>query len=199
MNNRRIMASIATTAFVMLSSGAVNASGIARDIKPAAVEAAKIIPMHRYLSSVAAARAIEADPDILFVDVRDPVEIALSGHPAPVDAIVPFRVQSEKYDSALQEFTLVRNAGFVEQMTALLAEQGLSRSDTIFLTCGSGMRSAEAVRALVKAGYTDVWHLPEGYEGDDKPGMNTQNAWSNAGLPWSDRLVAVTPWVKAIN
>jgi len=166
------------------------------DVNESAVKASKMSPLGLYVSSSKAHRVLTERPDILFIDVRDPVEVALAGHPSPIDKVVSVRLQSDVFDPALNEFVLVPNKNFVKQMDAALKETSKSRDDVIFVSCGSGYRSAEAVRILAKAGYTNVWQIPDGYEGDEKRGMNTEHAWRNAGLPWSKDLVTETPWVK---
>jgi len=107
-------------------------------------------------------------------------------------------VQSDLFDPEINEYALVPNGKFLDQRSEVLSEAGKSKHDLIILTCGSGYRSAEAARKLSSAGYTNVWHIPNGYVGDDKIGMNVQNAWLNAGLPWSYSLIDETPWIKAV-
>ena len=51
-----------------------------------------------YLSSADAVAALEADPRILFLDVRDPIEVNFVGHPEPIDAIVPFMLFKLVFD-----------------------------------------------------------------------------------------------------
>jgi len=38
---------------------------------------------------------------------------------------------------------------------------------------------------LVQCGYTDVWNITDGMEGDLVDGKRTKNGWKNAGLPWT--------------
>lgn len=149
----------------------------------------KHTPQHLYMTSLDAYAFTTENPEILFIDVRDPVEIALHGHPDNIDAIVPIRIRSDVMDDALGEFSLVDNAKFLMEMDLLLSEHGLDRAHRIIVTCGSGRRSAVAATRLAEAGYTDVWHIVDGYVGEEKPGLNTQNAWELTGLPWSDEPV----------
>jgi len=187
------------SSLLFLSFGsAVSAEDLVSDLDATALNTQRVTPLGLYLSSPKAYRLISENPEILFVDVRDPLEVALMGHPQAVDKIVPIRVQSDLFDDELNQFTLVPNDKFLQEMEVTLREAGKSKHDLIILTCGSGYRSAEAVRKLSAAGYTNVWHIPDGYAGDGSPGMNLENAWQNAGLPWSDDLVAETPWVKAM-
>ena len=50
-------------------------------------------------------------------------------------------------------------------------------------------RSARAVNALAKLGFTNVYSMVDGFEGDkDKDGKRTVNGWKNDGLAWSYKL-----------
>jgi len=148
----------------------------------------------QYLTSVQAYNLLLEDSDILFIDVRDSVEIGISGHPAQIDAIVPLKIQTSDFDETLDEFTLSDNANFLIEMQNVLTVENKTKNDMIILTCGSGMRSAKAADSLTRAGYKNVWHIPDGYAGDDKVGINSQNAWKLAGLPWSKSLVHGSEW-----
>ncbi|MDH3666843.1 MAG: rhodanese-like domain-containing protein [Paracoccaceae bacterium] len=76
---------------------------------------------------------------------------------------------------------------------------GRTRFDPVFVICRSGGRSAIAARQLVDAGYTNVWNLVEGFEGDKNPetGQRELNGWRNAGLPWAYKLSSDTAWQPA--
>lgn len=191
--------SVLSSVLVLSLTSPAFANELVSDVDVSALKGSKMTPLGLYLSSSKANDVLKGQPEILFVDVRDPVEVALAGHPAPVDKIVPVRLQSDVFDAAINEFMLVPNKNFLKEMNATIEAAGKTRDDMIFVTCGSGYRSAEAVRILVAAGYTNVWHIPDGYDGDEKRGMNTQNAWQNAGLPWSRDLVMDTPWVKVFH
>jgi len=191
----RILSSLLFMSF----STVATAEDLVSDLDESALKSKKMTPLGLYMSSPKAYRLISENPEILFVDVRDPLEVAQMGHPRAVDKIVPVRVQSNLYDAEINQFVLVPNENFLQEMEVTLQETKKSKHDLIILTCGSGYRSAEAVRKLSHAGYTNVWHIPDGYMGDENPGMNQGNAWRNAGLPWSDHLIPDTPWVKTLD
>ena len=72
---------------------------------------------------------------------------------------------------------------------ALLARKGLTKTDKIILICRSGDRSARAINQMADLGFTDVWNLYEGFEGDlSADGRRSVNGWKNAGLPWTYKL-----------
>ena len=163
---------------------------------PKQVPEIKSTPFAKYISSEEAHEMLLEDQNILFIDVRDPIEVARTGHPAYLDAVVPLRIQTDQFDNELGEYALVNNPSFVESLMNVLDLKGKSKHDFIIVTCGSGYRSAEAVRRMAEAGFTNVWHIPDGYAGDDKPGLNTHNAWQLKGLPWSRELVVGSEWIK---
>lgn len=76
---------------------------------------------------------------------------------------------------------MTRNPHFVRQVAALLA-----RDRAIILLCRSGKRSAAAGEALLKAGFTDVRHVDEGFEGDldGEDHRGRLNGWRHHRLPW---------------
>ena len=163
------------------------------------VAAVKSTPFGKYISSKHAHELLEKDPNLLFVDVRDPIEISKTGRPLHIDAIVPLQVQTSTFDEGLGEYTLVDNPSFTASMFEALEAAGKSKHDMIIITCGSGYRSARAATELAAAGFTNVWHIPDGYPGDEKPGLNTHNAWNLQGLPWSYDVVHGSEWVKLID
>ena len=66
-------------------------------------------------------------------------------------------------------------------------------ADRVILICRSGDRSARAADLLANAGYTQVYSITDGFEGDaakDGPqaGQRIVNGWKNAGLPWTYKL-----------
>ncbi|GAA5785821.1 rhodanese-like domain-containing protein [Chitiniphilus shinanonensis] len=60
------------------------------------------------------------------------------------------------------------------------------KHDTILLLCRSGKRSATAAEAAGRAGYTNVFNVLEGFEGDLDADQQrgASNGWRHAGLPW---------------
>jgi len=158
----------------------------------------KLTPQMKYMNSREAYELLTADPDILFIDVRDQLEIALYGHPSLIDAVVAVRSQSTTFDEKLLEWELKDNPDFLTHMGETLELFGKTKQDMIIITCGSGWRSAYAARLLHEAGYSDVWHIPDGFEGEHKPGINLANAWQLEGLPWSYEQVPGLEWMRVV-
>jgi rhodanese-related sulfurtransferase len=56
----------------------------------------------------------------------------------------------------------------------------------IILICRSGNRSLDAGRALEEAGFTKVWNVLHGFEGelDEQHHRGARTGWRHEGLPW---------------
>ena len=130
----------------------------------------------------------------LFIDVRTPAELMFVGNTPVVDANVPFKFNSTaKFDEKKGAFVLADNPKFVAQVEGRLAAKSLAKTDPVVLMCRSGDRSAVAADDLTTAGFTQVYSVVDGFEGDlakDGPnaGRRAVNGWKNKGLPWGYAL-----------
>ncbi len=152
--------------------------------------------LERYLSAAEAYRLIDSNPSgTLFIDVRTPAEVSYVGTPAGMDANIPFMlVDFDHFDLKTRGYTLHRNPDFVRALEARLKSKGLARDADIVLICRSGDRTTHAVNVLAAAGFSRVWNVVDGFEGDLVDGRRTANGWKNAGLPWSYRLEPAQAW-----
>ena len=129
--------------------------------------------------------------EILFLDVRTRSEIAVVGMPIVADANVPFMLMAEPmtWNEEWGSFKMTRNQDFLKIVKQRLEEKGLSQEDKVFLMCRSGGRSASAADLLNEAGFTNVYSVVDGYEGDKaNNGKRNLNGWKNSDLPWSYKL-----------
>ncbi len=129
--------------------------------------------------------------EILFLDVRTRSEIAVVGMPTAADANVPYMFMAEPmtWSDDWGGFKMISNKNFLKAVKQRLEEKGLTQDDKVFLMCRSGGRSAPAVDLLTKAGFTNVYTVVDGYEGDTaKNGKRILNGWKNSDLPWSYNL-----------
>lgn len=178
---------------------------LALDLEPSVASdelpEAKRTLLEHYLTPRAAAAALAEDPSIVFVDVRDPIEVMFVGHAEAADAIVPFRLVSHDFDPEKGRYRMTANPDFVDQVTAVLAREGKGKDDVVFVICQSGKRTAMAANTLIKNGYSNVWALHEGIEGDlnEETGRRDINGWKNAGLPWSYTLSSQQAWPQALS
>jgi len=157
----------------------------------------KQTPLGLYLTPSDAEAALSTDPGIVFLDVRDPDEVNLIGHPTSIDAIVPIAFFTYEFDAEKGGYKIVPNKDFISQAERVISREGIGKDGTIFVMCRSGGRSAMAAKALVQAGYTNVWNLVEGFEGDkDDQGVRSLNGWRNAGQPWIYKLTPEQAWIS---
>lgn len=181
-----------------LTTGTALAGAIESSVDAASLPKKKVTPLGLYLTPADAHAALEADPSIVFIDVRDPIEISYVGHASATDAIVPLKIQTHKFNAKKGGYTYRANENFMAEVDAAVARAGADKSTPIFLICRSGARSATAAKKLIEAGYTSVWNLIEGFEGDkSKAGERTVNGWRNAGLPWSYKIKAEAGWAPS--
>ena len=178
-----------------VSAGSALAGPIESSVDAAGLPKKKVTPLGLYLTPADAQKALQADPEIIFIDVRDPIEISYVGHAKGTDAIVPLKVQTHKFNAKKGGYDYRPNANFMTEIDAAVARAGGTKDTPVFLICRSGARSATATKMLAKAGYTSVWNLVEGFEGDkNKEGARAVNGWRNAGLPWTYKIAPEARW-----
>ena len=80
---------------------------------------------------------------------------------------------------------LTRNPRFVRELEAKLAKDG-GKEAVALLLCRSGKRSALAAEAAAKAGFTQVFNVLEGFEGeiDAQQHRGGSDGWRFHALPW---------------
>jgi len=111
-------------------------------------------------------------------------------------------VDFDHFDPKSRRFTLHKNPAFVSAVEERLKAKGLDKTADVVLICRSGDRTTRAVNALAAAGFTRVWTVIDGFEGDTASagadrGKRTVNGWKNAGLPWSYALESSQVWLPA--
>lgn len=187
------------TIVASVSGAAAVAADIRTALDPESVSKSRQTPFGLYLTPSEAHTAIQEDPSIVLIDVRDPIEISFVGHPKPMDANVPLRTATRTFNPKSGTYVMQSNANFVADVNAAMERLGFGKEHPVFVTCRSGPRSAAAARLLHQAGYKSVWNLVEGFEGSIDPitGARTKNGWRNAGLPWSYRIQASAAWQPA--
>ncbi|MDP2847286.1 MAG: rhodanese-like domain-containing protein [Humidesulfovibrio sp.] len=128
---------------------------------------------------------------VAIVDVRTPEEYEFVGHP-PMSPNIPAQLRLGGPGAGKQDMPLADNPAFVDLM-----KQRFKPGDAIVIMCRSGYRSALAARKLIAAGFTNVYNMVDGFEGDtvaDKAskdfGKRSLNGWRNSNLPWTNDLDA---------
>ncbi|EKS9797317.1 MULTISPECIES: rhodanese-like domain-containing protein [Burkholderia] len=109
--------------------------------------------------------------DALLVDVRTAEERKFVGH-VPESLHVPWATGT----------SLTRNPRFVRELEAKTGKEAV-----VLLLCRSGNRSAQAAEAATKGGFTQVFNVLEGFEGDldERQQRGGSNGWRFRGLPWA--------------
>ncbi len=129
---------------------------------------------------------------VLFLDVRTRAEAMYVGMPTGVDALVPFVEHQElmtDWDERRRMYRLEPLQDFVPEANRRREAKGLAKSDPVVLICRSGDRSSRGADRLAADGFTQVWSVVDGFEGDmGRDGRRDVNGWKNAGLPWSYTL-----------
>lgn len=106
----------------------------------------------------------------LLIDVRTTEERKFVGH-VPGTAHVAWATGT----------ALTRNPRFVREL-----EAKAGKTAPVLLLCRSGKRSALAAEAAAKAGFTRVFNVSEGFEGelDEARHRGSADGWRFRGLPW---------------
>jgi len=113
---------------------------------------------------------LRKNPNAVFVDCRSEMEYLFVGHPAG-SLSIPWN------DGPDWEV----NPHFVAHVKV-----AASVDRPIVLICRSGNRSLDAGAALEKAGFTQVYNVLHGFEGelDSTHHRNSVTGWRFEGLPW---------------
>jgi rhodanese-related sulfurtransferase len=107
----------------------------------------------------------------LLVDVRSGEERKFVGH-----------VPQSLHVAWASGTSLTRNPRFVRELEAKTG----GKDAVVLLLCRSGKRSALAAEAAAKAGFTHVFNVFEGFEGelDARQHRGSSDGWRAQGLPW---------------
>ncbi len=122
---------------------------------------------------------LQDDPRTVLVDIRSAMEFLFVGHPSGAVHI-----------AWIDEPDWTVNPHFITEVRKLLLggvvcdnQEGCA---PVILSCRSGKRSKEAGKALLDAGFRNVYHIDSGFEGDldEHHHRSTVNGWRFEGLPW---------------
>ncbi len=132
----------------------------------------------------------KADSDkVSILDVRTLDEYINIGH-AEKAWNIPVFFQTNQWNEAQQNFALAPNPDFIAQV-----KEVFQPTDTVYVTCRSGGRSAWAINQLAAAGYKNLYNIVDGMEGDfvDDPnskflGKRMKDGWKNSDAPWTYKV-----------
>jgi rhodanese-related sulfurtransferase len=113
---------------------------------------------------------LKKTPDAVFVDCRSEMEYLFVGH--PVGAIHVAWNDGPNWEINPDFVPHVRKAAAINR--------------PIVLICRSGNRSLDAGQALEEAGFTKVYNVLHGFEGelDEAHHRGSKTGWRFDGLPW---------------
>ncbi|NWO08161.1 MAG: sulfurtransferase [Alteromonadaceae bacterium] len=130
--------------------------------------------------------------DVLFIDVRDPVEIMFIGFTDSVDTNIPFKlVDRTRWNDKKGVFAMDTNPDFVAEVDQALAAKGLDRDALIVTMCRSGSsRGKPSADYLLERGFANVKYVNNGFQGGSVKegkykGLRVKEGWQNSGLPWT--------------
>ena len=108
----------------------------------------------------------------LFVDVRMEIESLYVGRPPGVVHVAWYDYPDLTPDP--------------ERFARQVEEEASRKDRPILLICRSGKRTLDAGKALEAAGFTDVSHVVNGFEGElnEHFKRSSVNGWRFEGLPW---------------
>ncbi len=156
-------------------------------VNAATVEQGKQTVLGLYVTAREAYEMWKADPaTVKVIDVRTPEEYLFVGHPTMAWKI-PVALQTYEWDAAAGHYPMKPLFDFPTRVM-----QVARPDETLLVMCRSGGRSAIATNMLAKAGFTKVYNVIDGMEGDKVTdpdslfrGQRLRNGWKNSGLPWT--------------
>lgn len=169
-----------------LGSSSASAQAVA-DGESVALPKAKQTTLRLYVTAREAYEKWKAAPqDVMVIDVRTLEEFIFVGHP-DIAWLIPFAAQTHEWNAALRQYDMEPLPDFVARVRKVA-----KTTSTLLVTCRSGGRGAMAVNALARAGFTRVYNITDGVEGDEvkEPGsvflgQRLVNGWKNSGAPWT--------------
>lgn len=120
-----------------------------------AQEFKKILPIEAY-------DMLNAMPDTYLIDVRTQAEYQFVGHPlkAYLFPYMFFTTQfSKAEDNQGYQFS-AKNKDFLTEIGKVF-----KKTDNLLIICREGVRSALAAKDLIEAGFKNIYHVTDGFEG----------------------------------
>jgi rhodanese-related sulfurtransferase len=159
---------------------------------------AKLTSLGLYVTAAEAYEMWRADPDhVKVLDVRMVEEYVFVGH-AEAAVNIPVAFPQYEWHEDKRKYGFVMNPDFIDHVKG-----AFKPDDVIVAMCRSGGRSAFAINMMAKAGFTTVYNIIDGFEGDvvDDPesvfhGKRMKNGWRNSA-PWDYSLDPQKVWIPS--
>jgi rhodanese-related sulfurtransferase len=177
-------------------------TGYAKDASSSQVPKSNQTSLELYISPQEAYAMWKVDPEgVHILDVRTFEEYIFVGHfkaAKNVPLLFPkFDPKGPSMPGRPPGCSGEFNPDFVAKV-----KEAIGPDATILVMCSSGARAAVAVNQLAKAGFTKVYNIINGLEGDivNDPGSvyngkHMRNGWKNCGLPWTYSFNPDLMWV----
>jgi rhodanese-related sulfurtransferase len=125
-----------------------------------------------HLTPKEAATFLREHPEALFIDCRSEIEFLFVGHPTGA-------IHISWNDGPDWEI----NPHFVGEVKKLAGQPG---DRPLVIICRSGNRSVDAGQLLESSGFSRVYNVLHGFEGElnDRHHRGSVNGWRFDGLPW---------------
>ena len=151
-----------------------------------------------YVTAAEAYAMWKADPErVKVLDVRMVEEYVFLGHAATA-VNIPVAFPKYAWHADKRKYGFELNPDFIDHVKEMFKPE-----DTIVAMCRSGGRSAFAINMLAKAGFTNVYNIIDGFEGDtvNDPesvyhGKRMRNGWKNSA-PWTFHLDPKLVWLPS--
>ncbi|SLM30464.1 Rhodanese-like domain protein [Desulfamplus magnetovallimortis] len=145
-----------------------------------AIPAKKQTVLGKYITAKEAYEMFQNAPEnTKILDVRTFCEYVFVGH-APMAVNIPLMFLEPGLNES-KKLIMPPNQNFITDI-----EKRFKKDDTILVMCRSGARSAACINKIASAGFTNVYNIIDGFEGDkDENGKRTVNGWINSGAPWT--------------
>jgi len=136
-------------------------------------------PEARPLPAKEAYQLLQDNPRSVLVDIRSTMEYLFVGHPT-----------GSIHVAWIDEPDWTVNPHFVTDVRKVMLGGATAHNDIggapVVLICRSGKRSIDAGKALLQAGFSEVYYVKEGFEGelDEQRHRGTVGGWRHHGLPW---------------
>ena len=131
------------------------------------------------ISSKEAWQLLQENPRAVLIDVRSDMEYLFVGH--PVGAVhIPW-IDYPDWQINPNFVTEVRKT-----ILGGICHGSVNEGVPIVLICRSGKRSLEAGNLLIEQGFTEIYNVEDGFEGelDKEHHRGTVGGWRYEGLPW---------------
>lgn len=142
-------------------------------------------------------RVQQNESKLLFVDVRDPVEIMFVGFTDAVHVNVPYLlVDRTIWDEQRGTYKVSQNPSFLSEIRAELKKRGLDENAEIITMCRSGSeRGKPSADYLRENGFPNARYVIDGFQGPaikegPQAGFRVLSGWQNSNLPWSPKMNA---------